>query len=110
MSIRSSQSLFHLFHLPFRFADPPLFKSSWSVSGRPEISAVVERSWEWICSYWILRISATTTFNGGLLRDFINFPEATERSQNVHSHGENQIPEDSPEPIVVQNVSSKIMD
>ncbi|KAG2282337.1 hypothetical protein Bca52824_053557 [Brassica carinata] len=36
-------------------APPPLFKSVCCVSGRLGVPAVVESSWVWICSYWILR-------------------------------------------------------
>ncbi|KAH0898379.1 hypothetical protein HID58_047947 [Brassica napus] len=37
------------------YAPPPLFKSVCCVSGRLGVPAVVESSWVWICSYWILR-------------------------------------------------------
>ncbi|WZZ40498.1 hypothetical protein YC2023_036757 [Brassica napus] len=59
MEIRVLNTIFHL--LPLRFANsaapPPPLKCACSDSGRPEMYAAVEISWESTCSYLIFRLS-----------------------------------------------------
>ncbi|CAF2043444.1 unnamed protein product [Brassica napus] len=76
-----------------RAPPPPLFKSGCSVYRRPGVTAVVENSCGSGCTpsrfSGLLRWRPSMEVFSEILS---NFPEASQRSQNVHSHGDKQSP------------------